>query len=216
VEALLDSVAKAFQEGGVFMYFITLTNAFALTLIVERAYVLLVRYRTEPSPIFEIVDRVLRRAKAEKKDIDALHTYGHTPVGKVALAAVRHPAFVPQNVVDRTFESYLEVLPQVQIRTQQLNMLANVATLLGLLGTILGLIEAFAGVAAADPAEKQALLASGIAIAMNTTAYGLMVAIPCLMSHAILSAQIQRIEANLDSLQQRVHSWADQAEKQAA
>jgi biopolymer transport protein ExbB/TolQ len=50
----------------------------------------------------------------------------------------------------------MEVLPRLEKRTQYLATLANIATLLGLLGTIIGLIAAFTAVAAADPSQKAA------------------------------------------------------------
>ncbi len=83
-------------------------------------------------------------------------------------------------------------------------MLANVSTLLGLLGTIIGLIAAFAGVAAADPAKKQQMLATGISVAMNTTAYGLMVAIPCMLSHSMLVARTSSVVEGADLLEHRI------------
>ena len=70
---------------------------------------------------------------------------------------------------------------------------ANVATLLGLLGTIIGLIAAFTAVAAADPSQKASLLSESISVAMNTTAFGLMSAIPLLMFHAILQTRTNEI-----------------------
>ena len=72
-------------------------------------------------------------------------------------------------------------------------MLANTATLLGLLGTISGLIVSFAGAAAADPSEKATRLASGISEAMNCTAFGLCVAIPTLLAYAFLQGRTQKI-----------------------
>ncbi len=65
-------------------------------------------------------------------------------------------------------------------------MIANVATLLGLLGTIFGLISSFAAVAHADAADKATLLTAGISLAMNTTAFGLVAAIPCLIGYTYL------------------------------
>ena len=70
---------------------------------------------------------------------------------------------------------------------------ANIATLLGLLGTIIGLIDAFAALESATPDKRQEMLSRGIAIAMNTTAFGLIVAIPTLVFHTILSAVVKHI-----------------------
>ncbi len=68
-----------------------------------------------------------------------------------------------------------------------LTMFANISALLGLLGTIVGLITAFQGVSSAGAAMKQEILAGGISIAMMTTAFGLIVAIPCLVGFYILN-----------------------------
>ena len=76
--------------------------------------------------------------------------------------------------------------------------MANIATLLGLLGTIIGLIAAFTAVANADPTEKATLLSQSISVAMNTTAFGLMSAIPLLLFHAMLQTKTTEI---IDSLE---------------
>jgi len=95
-------------------------------------------------------------------------------------------------------EATLEVVPMVQKRTPILQPLANIATLLGLLGTIIGLIEAFAALEKATPETRQKLLARGIALAMNTTAFGLIVAIPTLIFHMILSSMTKKILDEID------------------
>lgn len=82
-----------------------------------------------------------------------------------------------------------ETVPLYTKRLHYLSMLANVSTLLGLLGTIHGLILSFQAVAQADPATKQALLASGIAVSMYTTALGLAVAIPAMVAFSFLTSR---------------------------
>lgn len=82
-----------------------------------------------------------------------------------------------------------ETVPLYTRRLHYLSMLANVATLLGLLGTIHGLILSFQAVAQADPAQKQAMLASGIAVSMYTTALGLAVAIPAMVTFSFLTSR---------------------------
>jgi biopolymer transport protein ExbB/TolQ len=90
-------------------------------------------------------------------------------------------------------EGMLETMPQLENRTGYLAVLANVATLLGLLGTIIGLISAFTAVAVADPAEKSTLLSQSISVAMNTTAFGLISAIPLLVLHALIQNKTAKI-----------------------
>jgi len=95
-------------------------------------------------------------------------------------------------------EGVLETVPRLEKRTAYIATLANIATLLGLLGTIMGLIAAFTAVANADPAEKANLLSQSISVAMNTTAFGLMAAIPLLLIHTTLQNKTNEI---IDSLE---------------
>ena len=92
----------------------------------------------------------------------------------------------------------MEALPEVEQRTHYLATLANIATLLGLLGTIIGLIQAFTAVAGADPADKADLLSASTSVAMNTTAFGLIAAIPMLLMHSYLQSKTSRLVDNLE------------------
>jgi biopolymer transport protein ExbB/TolQ len=95
-------------------------------------------------------------------------------------------------------ESLMEVMPRLEKRTHYLATFANIATLLGLLGTIVGLISAFTAVANANPADKADMLSASISVAMNTTAFGLIVAIPLLLVHTLLQTKTTEI---IDSLE---------------
>jgi biopolymer transport protein ExbB/TolQ len=87
----------------------------------------------------------------------------------------------------------LREIPKIEKRTGLLAMLANLATLIGLFGTITGLINAFAAVAGVSPSEKATLLAKSISVAMNCTAFGLLVAIPLLGIFAFLQTKTQEL-----------------------
>jgi len=91
-------------------------------------------------------------------------------------------------------------LPALSRRLPYLSMLANVATLLGLLGTIFGLTTAFAAVGAADPSQRSAFLAAGISQALNTTAFGLMVAVPAMIAHSFLVGRVEGIVEQIDEV----------------
>jgi biopolymer transport protein ExbB/TolQ len=101
-------------------------------------------------------------------------------------------------------EGLLEFVPRLEKRTHYLATLANIATLLGLLGTIIGLTEAFSTVAAANPADKANLLSASISIAMNTTAFGLMVAIPLLLIHAVMQTKTSELVDTLEMVTVRL------------
>jgi biopolymer transport protein ExbB len=95
-------------------------------------------------------------------------------------------------------EGMMEIIPQLEKRTPYVALASNIATLLGLLGTIMGLIQAFTAVSDANPAEKADLLSASISVAMNTTAFGLIVAIPLLITHSVLAAKTGAIVDSLE------------------
>ena len=92
----------------------------------------------------------------------------------------------------------MEYMLRLEKRTPFIATLANIATLLGLLGTIMGLIAAFSAVASADPAEKANLLSSSISVAMNTTAFGLITAIPLILFHSSLQTKTATIVDSIE------------------
>jgi biopolymer transport protein ExbB len=103
-----------------------------------------------------------------------------------------------RQIVNKDKSNMAQIIPQLETRTPYVALLSNIATLLGLLGTIMGLIAAFTAVANANPAEKADLLSASISVAMNTTAFGLMCAIPLLLLHAKLTSTTGQIVDSLE------------------
>jgi biopolymer transport protein ExbB/TolQ len=96
-------------------------------------------------------------------------------------------------------EGMMEIVPRLEKRTHYIATFANTITLVGLLGTIIGLIKGFTAVAAVNPAEKAEMLSASISVAMNNTAFALMVAIPFLLIHAFLQARASEIVDSLEA-----------------
>ncbi|MDI9245540.1 MotA/TolQ/ExbB proton channel family protein [Marinobacter sp. CHS3-4] len=190
---MLETIARFFQEGGAFMYPIAVVLALGLAITMERfVYLSGVRRRNRIAfekgilPMLRKRDyqRAMKAANASDSSIAAIMSAG---IGRLLNNHRR------EDIEYAMEEGLMEVLPRLEKRTQYLSTLANVATLLGLLGTIIGLISAFTAVAAADPSQKASLLSESISVAMNTTAFGLMSAIPLLMFHAILQTRTNEI-----------------------
>jgi len=190
---MLETIARFFQEGGAFMYPIAVVLAVGLAITIERfIYLSGVRRRNKVAfekgilPMLRKRDyqRAMKAASASDSSIAAIMSAG---IGRLLNNHRR------EDIEYAMEEGLMEVLPRLEKRTQYLSTLANVATLLGLLGTIIGLIAAFTAVAAADPSQKASLLSESISVAMNTTAFGLMSAIPLLMFHAILQTRTNEI-----------------------
>lgn len=186
----MDLLAK----GGVFMLPILMVSIAALALIIERVYTLWLRYRLDEEGFV----KGLMHALDEQDFAGALEECAraeHNPLSRVLRAGLLKVHRSDKEIERAMEEEMLRTAPTIRKRIGYLATLGNVATLLGLLGTIFGLIQAFEGVSMADPATKQEILARGISIAMLTTAFGLIVAIPCLLSHAFLqNKSIQMIE----------------------
>jgi len=205
---MVDTLARFFQDGGFFMYPITLALGLGVAVMIERLYVLLIRFNVDGRKFFAEL-----RPLVERGDLAAARDLcGDAPLPRILRSGIeaaltgRGPAAqgyerAIQNAVD---EEALAAIPGVQKRTHYLSMIANVSTLMGLLGTILGLMQAFQAVAGADPSQKAALLAQGIAMAMNTTAYGLIVAIPCMACYAFLQSKSGKIVDEIDEYSVKV------------
>jgi biopolymer transport protein ExbB/TolQ len=111
-------------------------------------------------------------------------------------------------------ELALREMPRYGRRLNYLAMLANVATLAGLLGTIFGLQQSFGSLAIAEAADKSLVLAAGISQAMNTTAFGLMVAMPCLAVHARLTSLAERRTEECDAAVVKFLNFFDARDRQ--
>jgi outer membrane transport energization protein ExbB (TC 2.C.1.1.1) len=122
------------------------------------------------------------------------------PVGRIVAAGIARMQQTPRRdeIEYAMEEGVMEAVPRLEKRTGYLATLANISTLLGLLGTIMGLIAAFTAVANAEPSEKATLLSQSISVAMNTTAFGLMAAIPLLLFHAMLQTKTTEIVDSLE------------------
>ncbi|HET6612355.1 MAG TPA: MotA/TolQ/ExbB proton channel family protein [Kofleriaceae bacterium] len=190
-------IADVFQKGGPFFLVNTLVLAFVLALVVERAIYFLGRAQINAKRFLEQIRRILAANQIDraKKLCDATSA----PVARVAKAGLARAHRGEAAVAQAMEEAMVDVTPEVKTRIGALWSLANIATLIGLLGTVTGLIQTFAAVGNADPATRQAELSQGIAEAMYNTAYGIGIALLCMVGHLLLSAASKRVIADLES-----------------
>ena len=191
------SVVAFFQKGGLFMYPILLVFTVGMAIVVER-WIQLARTQSANQKMWNLLQPVLVKGEFDRarqivnKDKSSMAQM--LGMGLARQGAVRRR----EDIEIAMEESMMEIIPQLEKRTPYVALLSNIATLLGLLGTIMGLIEAFTAVANANPAEKADLLSASISVAMNTTAFGLMSAIPLLLFHAKLTSTAGQIVDNLE------------------
>lgn len=194
---MFGTMIRFLQDGGIFMYPIALVAALGIAVALER-YLYLSRTHGANRRVWNEVAPFL--AQGDYRRALAATTDSGSAIGQIlsyGLARVQN-ARRRDDVEKAMEESLMEVVPRLEKRTHYLSSFANIATLLGLLGTIIGLIQAFQAVSSASPAEKAELLSASISVAMNTTAFGLIVAIPLLLLHSVLQSKTTEIVDSLE------------------
>jgi biopolymer transport protein ExbB len=183
---------ELFTKGGMFMYLILGVSVFGFAIILERAYQLYLRYRIDEQGLLRNVIGAVDSQQYHRA-MELCNRRSSHPLTRVLKAGLTKGNRSDKEIQRAMEEEAVRVAPKVNARVNYLAMLSNVSTLLGLLGTIFGLIAAFKGVGLADAAMKQQALAKGISVAMFTTAFGLIVAIPLLIAFHILQNKANAI-----------------------
>jgi biopolymer transport protein ExbB/TolQ len=189
---MMGLIADFYIKGGMFMHPIALCSVVGLGLIIERFIFLFFKYNINGKAFMAQIQKLVMANNIDRA-IKLCNAAPAAALPKVIKAGLARANKGPVAIGNALEEASLEVLPKVQKRTNNLASIANVATMLGLLGTIFGLIQAFRALDSAAADEKSKLLAQYISIALNTTAFGLVVAIPCLSAHALLSYITKKI-----------------------
>lgn len=194
---MFSTIVRFMQEGGAFMYPIALVLLLGVAIAIER-WLYLTRMRISNQSLWKQLEPLL--AAGNFRQAAQLSSQSPSAIGQIlnyGLARIQG-ARRRDDIEKAMDESLMGIVPRLERRTHYLASFANVATLLGLLGTIIGLIQAFQAVGAANPAEKADLLSASISVAMNTTAFGLIVAIPLLMIHSVLQSKTTQLIDNLE------------------
>ncbi|MCZ6712300.1 MAG: MotA/TolQ/ExbB proton channel family protein [Gammaproteobacteria bacterium] len=191
------TVVGFFQDGGPFMYPIAIVLGVGVAIALERYFYLSSQTRVNRRD-FERILPLLKQRRA--RELGELTRKSKSAMSRIVADGMNRQTSTRRrsDIEYAMEEGLLEVLPNIERRTPYLATFANIATLLGLLGTIIGLIAAFTAVANADPAEKATLLSQSISLAMNTTAFGLMAAIPLLLIHSMLQSKTSAIVESLE------------------
>jgi len=212
----IQNIVAFFQTGGTFMYPILIVFAFGAAICIER-FIKLSGIGKANKKVWDQVHPLLDEGNFDEAR-ESISENTSAIANLLNMGLERQGSVRRRDDIEIAMEeSMMEIIPTLEKRTPYIALFANICTLLGLLGTIMGLIEAFTAVANADPAEKADLLSASISVAMNTTAFGLMAAIPLLIAHAMLTSKTGEI---IDSLEmasvKTLNLIADFAKRQAA
>ena len=193
-----NTVVKFFVDCGPFLYPSLLMMALGVAIAIER-FMFLTRARSENRKLWDQVLPMLQSGKF--KEVHQVAASSESAIGKiVSNGLTRMQSARRREDIDNAMEEgMMEIVPRLEKRTHYIATFANTITLVGLLGTIIGLIKGFTAVASVNPAEKAEMLSASISIAMNNTAFALMVAIPFLLIHAFLQARASEIVDSLEA-----------------
>jgi len=194
---MIQSLAEFFKEGGPFMFVNLVASAVSLAIIVERTLALAFKLNLNAGPFMDQVQRLVMIGDNDKA-MKYCAAAPNAALSRVVRAGLSRANRGEQEVARALEEAVLEVTPLVSKRISSLWSLANIATLVGLIGTITGLIGTFKSLGAVSPEMKQQMLSKGISEAMNNTAFGLTIAVTCIVAHLLLTlkskAMIEEVE----------------------
>jgi biopolymer transport protein ExbB/TolQ len=193
-----QTVVKFFVDCGPFLYPSLALMSLGLAIAIER-FVFLRRARADNRKVWDQVLPMLQSGRF--REVHGITARSDSAIGKIVANGIERMSGSRkrEDIEHAMEEGMMEIVPRLEKRTHYIATFANVITLVGLLGTIIGLIKGFTAVAAVNPAEKAELLSASISIAMNNTAFALMVAIPFLLIHSFLQARATEIVDSLEA-----------------
>ena len=213
--SIYSSIVGFFQDGGLFMYPIVIVFAIGAAIAVER-WLYLTKVAVTNRSVWNKVTPYIKAGKF-REAITVTQKSNSAVATVLEYGLKRSETARRRDDIEKAMEeSLMEIMPRLEKRTHYLATFANIATLLGLLGTIIGLIRAFTAVSGANPAEKADLLSASISVAMNTTAFGLMVAIPLLLIHTLLQTKTTELVDSLEMVSVKFLNTIFESRKETA
>jgi biopolymer transport protein ExbB/TolQ len=205
----IQSIYVAFAEGGIWMWSIVIVHIVSIAIMAERFFQLYVLRTIGQGQMVKQFENDIKKGELERVLNKAKGLSLRNPIATVVQAGTQAAIYMGcrEEIQSRMDEILLAENSRLEQRTGLLAMLGNAGTLLGLLGTIVGLIQSFSSVANVNPLEKATLLTQGIALAMNTTAYGLIMAIPALIMYGVLQNRANQLSDDLNQGALRVFNW---------
>lgn len=207
----MEAIVRYFHMGGIeVMSSILLVLIISVVIVIERAYRFWLVYDLVNSSGFMAMVQKMIMNNSIENAIRLCKKARPKLLPFVLAEGLKRANDTPEEIENAVDHAMLTCVPTVNKFTPFLATTANVATLLGLLGTIFGLMRSFAAVATATGAQKQSLLAEGIAEALNATSFGLSVALFCLFFYGVLMAKgtaiLDDINKNTSKLQDLLYT----------
>jgi biopolymer transport protein ExbB/TolQ len=205
----LHDLGTGFLAGGIWMWAILLCQIFSMAIVAERVITLYIRRKPNQLQKVQPFEKTIKSGNLDRLVDQSEQIKSTDPIGQVALVGAQSALNFggKEEIQLKMDEVLVETSQRLDRNTGFLGTIANVSTLLGLLGTIIGMIDAFSSLSAASAADRATLLAQGISMAMYTTAYGLIVAIPSLAAYAVLQNRSQALMEDLNKAAMKLYIW---------
>jgi biopolymer transport protein ExbB len=195
---IFETLVKLFYQGGpLVMSCILFTFTTAMVLIVERSIRFWLQYDMANSSGFMAAVQKMVMSNSIENAIRLCKNARPKLLPYVLAEGLKRANDSEQEIEIALEHATLAVMPRVNKGVPLLGTIANVATLLGLLGTIFGLIKSFGAAAQATGAQKQTILAEGISEALTATSFGLSTALICILAHGFLSMKQTAITSDI-------------------
>ena len=212
IGTLLYWQVDVIRRGGPVMIPIMMCSVFSLTLIIERMYYFIsLHLGTDIDRFFEQLRSALDSRRW--KDAEALCETWKGPVARVVLAGLAAHEGTPQEIDEAMEETAHEEMPAVERHLRWLSTLAQVSTLLGLLGTVTGLVRAFQAIQTKSTGGNPVSpgdLAGGVWEALITTVAGLIIAIPTILAYNYLASRVGEVQFQMEKAAALVSGWRRQ------
>lgn len=184
-------------KGGIFMIPLGLTSIVGMMAILYK-FLSLSRSRVIPDALARKVANFQELAAADRiEPVLKEFEQGQSTLARLAAVAVRHRGKPQRDIILAVEASAREESSRLHAGIGVLDIVITIAPLLGLLGTASGLVAIFQGLS--DAADHLAI-ARGIAMALNTTIFGLAIAVPCVIAHSYFTRRIERLTARMEAV----------------
>lgn len=195
----MDLIERSFLNSPIATSVIALLFFTGLVIIFERLYKILFLYTADSGKLMQQVQKCIMDNNLDEA-VKICNSNKYAAVYQVFKAAIMNADRPIEEIQEHVEVANSKVLPELQMRVSYLYTIANVATLLGLLGTIYGLVTTFDSMAAEGLSgqEKQDMLGAGVSTALGTTAAGLLCAIPCMLTYGFLFNRINMIVDDIE------------------
>ena len=201
----MEGLHHFIKTGGFFMYLNAVVLIAVLAVTVERFIFLLFKGQINAKGLLEQLRKLIQANNVDRAI--RLCSSTNAPLLRVAKAGLVQVHRGEEAISTSVEEALVEVSPEIKKRISSLWSMANISTLVGLLGTVLGLIQAFGALRGLDPSKASAQLAAGISHALHHTAMGLSIAVSAIIFHLILSGMSKKVVSDIELFSMKLENF---------